>query len=99
MWVNPTDCDMLLDPFPPRGRSVSAAIRQGGATKYDGSERIREDTIAKALASEVGSRGFVRPTWVVDTIAGALEQTNSVQRIFHVAVVPGAIGREPGLQA
>ena len=91
VWVNPTDCDMLMDPF--RGRSVSAAIRLHGAEKYEDSGRIKDDTIAKALSERLDPRGFVRPKTVVDTIAGALERTHNVKRIFHVAVVPGAMGK------
>src|SRR5262249_11478349 len=92
VWVNPTDCDMIMDPF--RGRSVSAAIRQAGAEKYGQDPgRIKNDTIANALSEWLGPRNFVKPTTVVDTIAGALEHTHNVKRIFHVAVVPGAMGR------
>ena len=97
VWVNPTDTDMILDPF--RGRSVSAAIRASGAERFANSDRVREDTIADALRRELNSRSFVAPATVVDTVPGALERTHNVKRVFHVAVVPGAIGKDLVAQA
>jgi len=89
VWVNPENTDMQMDRF--FGRSISAAIRHGGARKA-ASGTIAEDTIGKALAEAMHGRGFVRPGVVLETEPGALRETHNVQRLFHVATVQGAIG-------
>lgn len=89
VWVNPENTDMQMDRF--FGRSISAAIRHGGARKA-ANGTIADDTIGKALAEAMNGRGFVRPAVVLETVPGALAETNNVQRLFHVATVQGAIG-------
>jgi len=90
VWVNSENTDMMMDRF--FGKSVSAAIRRGGAKKMRDKPTIIEDTIGKALAAELNGRGFVAPTTVIHTGAGELLRSNNVKRIFHVATVQGAIG-------
>ncbi len=92
VWVNPTDTDMQLDPFSFSGKTVSAAIRMYGAERHEDSDRIKEDTIGKALRAQLRERGFVEPATVVDTVPGALAKRNNVKRLFHVAVAAGQIG-------
>lgn len=98
VWVNNENTDMMMDRF--FGRSVSAAIRYGGARKFDNSEKVLEDTIAEALRAKMNGRNFVKPTTVIDTTSGELNKTHNVRRIFHVASVEGQIGQglKPSLE-
>ena len=89
VWVNPEDTDMTMDRL--NGRSVSATIRYHGAEKFGDNRRVKTDTIANAVREQC-RHNFVRLTTVVDTTAGELQRTNNVERIFHVAVVPGSFG-------
>ena len=89
-WVNSENTDMMMDRF--FGRSVSATIRSLGARKHEDGRSIAEDTIGKALATELRPRSFVKPGTVLQTHAGELENTHNVRRIFHVASVAGSIG-------
>ncbi len=90
VWVNSENTDMMMDRF--FGRSVSATIRSLGAKRYEDGRSIAEDTIGKALAAELRPRSFVKPGTVLQTVAGELEKTHNVRRIFHVASVAGSIG-------
>jgi ADP-ribose pyrophosphatase len=94
VWVNSENTFMLMDRF--FNRSLSATIRTLGAQKHPNNGAIMEDTIGNALLQEMGSRAFVKPGTVLDTAAGALEDTHNVQRIFHVASVRGEIGQGLG---
>jgi ADP-ribose pyrophosphatase len=94
VWVNSENTFMLMDRF--FNRSVSATIRTLGAQKHPNNGAILEDTIGNALLREMGSRAFVRPGTVLNTAAGALEDTHNVQQIFHVAAVKGELGQGLG---
>jgi nudix-type nucleoside diphosphatase (YffH/AdpP family) len=91
VWVNNENTDMMMDRF--FGRSISAAIRFAGAEKFDESERVRSDTIADALRTEMRGRTFVKPATVLETTSGALERSHNVRRLFHVGAVEGTIGQ------
>src|SRR5262249_47667827 len=71
---------------------ISATVRHLGAKKYEDGRFIMEDTIAKALAAEMGGRNFVKIGTVLQTTAGQLEHSHNVRQIFHVATVAGQIG-------
>jgi nudix-type nucleoside diphosphatase (YffH/AdpP family) len=95
-WVNPMVSDMLLDRF--TDRTVSGVIRARGAEKYPDGQRIKFDTIGEELRRAMNGRYFVSPGSVIDTSAGALEKTNKVKRIFHVAVTHGEFGGMPHVE-
>ena len=90
VWVNSENTFMLMDRF--FNRSISATIRTLGAQKHPSNGAILEDTVGNALLQEMGSRAFVKPGTVLNTTAGALDETHNVQQIFHVAAVRGEIG-------
>jgi ADP-ribose pyrophosphatase len=94
VWVNSENTFMLMDRF--FNRSVSATIRTLGAQKYPNNGAIFEDTIGNALLQKMRSRAFVKPGTVLNTEAGALEDTHKVQQIFHVAAVRGEAGQGLG---
>jgi O-acetyl-ADP-ribose deacetylase (regulator of RNase III) len=86
IWVNSENCNMQMDSF--YGRSTSATIRYLGAEKDDlGGVAI--DTIGDALRERMNKRLVVDAGTVIPTTAGALETTNQVKWIFHVAAVVG----------
>ena len=88
VWVNSENTDMEMDRF--IGKTISANIRYGGATK-DKKGRVIEDTIALALRSAMGSRRRSKIGTVHSTTPGALWEKRNVKRIFHVASVLGVI--------
>ena len=89
VWVNPENTNMQMDRY--FGRSVSAAIRWGGASKRDvGSEEVVEtDLIADDLRRKLGNRNYVGLQDVIETTAGELAGTRNVRAILHVAVAEG----------
>lgn len=98
VWVNNENTDMMMDRF--FGRSVSATIRLAGAEKFDGTTRVKVDTVADALRATMRGRTFVKPATVLETTSGELERTHHVRRVFHVAAVEGNIGQgvKPSLE-
>jgi len=93
VWVNPLASDMLLDKF--TDRSVSAAIRRGGAEMYPDGKQILRDTIGEELRGKMNGRSFVAPATVIDTSPGSLRKSNGVRRIFHVATIRLAFDDQP----
>jgi ADP-ribose pyrophosphatase len=85
IWVNSENTDMMMDRV--IGKTVSAAIRYGGAEK-DESGNVEEDTIARALKDKLGRRSFVKIGTIVETVPGDLRR-NGVTRVLHVASVEG----------
>lgn len=88
IWVSSENTNMQMDAI--YGRSTSATIRYLGARKTPAG-RIEEDTIANELAKLLGNENEVAPAHVFVTCAGALEQTNGVKWLFHVAAVRGEL--------
>lgn len=86
IWVNSENTNMQMDSF--YGKSTSATIRYLGAEK-DAIGMVARDTIGDALRAKLDGRLVVDPTTVIPTTAGALEATNNVKWIFHVAAVIG----------
>jgi O-acetyl-ADP-ribose deacetylase (regulator of RNase III) len=86
IWVNSENTNMQMDSF--YGKSTSATIRYLGAEK-DGIGMVVRDTIGDELRSQLNGRLMVDPATVIHTKAGALEKTNNVRWIFHVAAVIG----------
>ena len=87
IWVNSENTDMQMARF---GEStVSSIIRYLGAAKDDTHGHVTEDTIADSLRETLGKATQVAPAAVVVTGPGALHNSNSVQKIFHVASVHG----------
>jgi O-acetyl-ADP-ribose deacetylase (regulator of RNase III) len=86
IWVNSENTNMQMDTF--YGKSTSATIRYFGAEK-DNVGAVVRDTIGEALRAQVQGRVAVDPATVIPTTAGALEETNQVKWIFHVASVMG----------
>jgi ADP-ribose pyrophosphatase len=93
VWVNPLASDMLLDKF--TDRSVSAAIRRGGAEMYPDGKQILRDTIGEELREKMNGRSFVAPATVLDTSPGGLKKHNGVRRIYHVATIRLAFDDQP----
>ena len=89
VWVNPENTSMQMDRY--FGRSVSAAIRWGGASKRDvGTDMVVDaDLIANDLRRKLGNRNYVGLQDVVETTAGKLTGTRNVRAILHVAVAEG----------
>ena len=95
IWVNSENTDMQMDRF--YGKSTSATIRYLGAKRDSTTGRIVQDTIGDELARKLGRdrQGYpatviqVDPATVIPTRAGALEESNNVKWIFHVAAVVG----------
>jgi O-acetyl-ADP-ribose deacetylase (regulator of RNase III) len=86
IWVNSENTNMQMDSF--YGKSTSATIRYLGAEKDDFGD-IKSDTIGEALRDRMTGRIAVPPAAVVPTTAGALQQSNGVKWVFHVAAVLG----------
>lgn len=86
IWVNSENTNMQMDSF--YGKSTSATIRYLGAEK-DAIGMVVRDTIGDALRAQLNGRLVVDPATVIPTTAGALEATNNVKWIFHVAAVIG----------
>jgi O-acetyl-ADP-ribose deacetylase (regulator of RNase III) len=87
IWVNSENTNMQMDSF--YGKSTSATIRYLGAQKDAIGGAVVKDTIGDALRAQLNGRLVVDPTAVIPTTAGALEETNNVKWIFHVASVYG----------
>jgi O-acetyl-ADP-ribose deacetylase (regulator of RNase III) len=83
IWVNSENTKMQMDSF--YGTSTSATIRYLGAERDDSG--AVKDTIGDALRAQMNGRVDVDPATVIPTTAGALEKTNNVKWIFHVASV------------
>ncbi|MEM9726420.1 MAG: NUDIX domain-containing protein [Pseudomonadota bacterium] len=92
VWVNSENTLLEMDQLV--GRSVSSAIRTGGAWIEPGN-LVRSDPIYDALRRETQWRGPLSVGEVIETPAYRLGATNGVRRIFHVASVVGDIGRSP----
>jgi len=88
VWVNSENTNMQMDGF--YGRSTSATIRYLGAHR-DPETNALTDSIASALSEKLGKATSVDAGTVVVTTAGALEASNNVRWIFHVASVVGQI--------
>lgn len=86
IWVNSENTNMQMDSF--YGKSTSATIRYLGAEK-DAIGMVVRDTIGDALRAQLNGCLVVDPATVIPTTAGALEATNKVKWIFHVAAVIG----------
>ncbi|MDX2308853.1 MAG: NUDIX domain-containing protein [Hyphomicrobium sp.] len=94
VWVNPLTSDMLLDKF--SDRSISAAIRAGGAKLFaSAADMVEVDTIGDELRRMMGDRVQVKPGRVLSTSAGRLKDTHGVQKIVHVAIAHGPLGQRP----
>jgi O-acetyl-ADP-ribose deacetylase (regulator of RNase III) len=85
--VNSENTNMQMDRF--YGVSTSATIRYLGAHRKAG--KVVDDVIENDMRGQMQQAGVleVDPTTVLVTGAGALEQSNGVKRIFHVASVRG----------
>jgi O-acetyl-ADP-ribose deacetylase (regulator of RNase III) len=90
IWVNSENTNMQMARF--YDRSISSIIRYLGAIKDD-LGNIVEDKIAEELLQCLKGLKTVEPATVISTSSGALESTNNVKRIFHVAAVRGEIGQ------
>jgi nudix-type nucleoside diphosphatase (YffH/AdpP family) len=87
-WVNPENCDMIMDRF--IGRSISATIRSLGANRNGDS--ILEDTIQDSLRGMIGELAHVKVGTVLPTESGMLRGSHQVKTIFHVALAQGSLG-------
>jgi O-acetyl-ADP-ribose deacetylase (regulator of RNase III) len=87
-WVNSENTLMQMDSF--YGKSTSATIRYLGARKNEAGI-VEEDTIAEALRRRLKALRVtsVDPATVIETTAGALEDSHGVERLLHVAAVVG----------
>ena len=98
VWVNSENTLMEMDQLV--GRSVSSAVRAGGAWIDKSNNLVRADYVADALRRKMEWRGVVDVGEVIDTTPGRLKLSNNVRRIYHVATVIGRIGQpvqaEPG---
>jgi hypothetical protein len=91
VWVNPENTSMqMARPFE---NSISGIIRYLGAEKDPDNGQIKNDTIAKALATKMNGRTTVDPATVLATTSGAMETTHRVTRIFHAAANYGQVGQ------
>jgi O-acetyl-ADP-ribose deacetylase (regulator of RNase III) len=89
IWVNSENTNMQMSrPFE---RSISATIRYQGA-KRDRAGYVVDDLIANDLQAATSGRDVAAGT-VIYTIAGELQKSNNVKRIFHAASVIGQPGR------
>jgi len=89
IWVNGENTDMEMARI--TENSVSAVIRYLGSER-DAAGRVTTDVVADALRSVVGGKTPVAPCSAFVTPAGALEASNNVHYVIHVAAVQG----EPG---
>lgn len=87
VWVSSENTNMQLDRF--YGKSTSATIRYLGASKHPITNSVVNDTIADELQQLMGDEREVAPATVIATSSGALEASNGVRRILHVAAVAG----------
>ncbi len=88
-WVNSENTDMRMARH--TDFSVSAIIRYWGALR-DETGRITRDLVADELEALAAPRRPVAPGTALVTGSGALEGTNNVRHVVHVAAVQG----EPG---
>ncbi|ANZ34797.1 hypothetical protein BBK82_00605 [Lentzea guizhouensis] len=89
VWVNSENTDMRMARH--TDFSVSAIIRYWGSLR-DESGRITADLVADELEALAAPRRPVAPGTALVTGSGALESTNNVRHVVHVAAVQG----EPG---
>jgi ADP-ribose pyrophosphatase len=94
-WVNPVNTDMMLDRF--TDRTVAGTIRRLGAERDRSGRRLKSDTIGEALRRAMGNRTFVRPAKVISTTSGALQRSNNVRCLLHVATTKGEMGADSDL--
>ena len=93
VWVNPENTRMEFGRF--HEGSVSAAIRYLGSRR-DRHGFVRDDTIARLLASRAGwhqQRTGVEPATALLTGPGMLKKTNKVRLLVHAAAYQGEPGR------
>ena len=90
-WVNSENVLMQMARI--YERSVSSTIRYLGALQPDPHAPGFDDTIATALAAELGTRHAVNQGEVLVTTSGRLRETHGVKAILHAAAVTGAPGR------
>ncbi|WP_433729249.1 macro domain-containing protein [Actinoplanes sp. CA-051413] len=88
-WVSSENTDMEMSRA--AEFTISGIVRYWGARR-DGGGRIVDDTIARQLAEQVGSRRPVMPGAAFVTGPGSLADSHHVRAIIHVASVQG----EPG---
>lgn len=89
IWVNSENTNMQMARF--YDSSISGVIRYLGAKK-DEKGNVIDDVIANDLARIMGKDRSVDPGVVLATGAGDLSASHGVKRIFHAAVVQGAVG-------
>ena len=93
VWVNPENTRMEFGRF--HEGTVSAAIRYLGSRR-DRHGFVRDDTIARLLASRAGwhqQRTGVEPATALLTGPGMLKKTNKVRLLVHAAAYQGEPGR------
>ena len=85
IWINPENTKMEM--ARPDEFSTSGMIRFFGGFPEAGD--ITDDVIARALKDRVGDNVPVSAGSAFETTSGALERSNNVRHIIHVAAVEG----------